>query len=277
MRGGDKGAAPVSEVEEENRIDSDAEATSSNENMEIDNSVTWERIQDLIFGMKDNINENTNAAIGDIKSDVTQIKSQIERYNETMEEVQGRISIVEDRMVGYEDLKQEISHLKRANQGYEKEKQMEACRARRNNIIINGIPGTSKDKEDVKKAFRTFIIEGLELGEEWLEKVELEDLYRFPSKKKDETSWPVFVRVEKLKYKDEMYKAAPNLKGKDRSMRNDLAPWLLVERNKLYTESDRLRAAPHNLKTRTRDTYCKVWLEVRKDAGEKWKTWDGKT
>ena len=262
---------------DEMMAESDNDAASSNDNTEIDNSVTWERIKELIYGMKESINANTNQAIGDIKTDVTQIKTQIERYNETLEEVQGRVSEVEDRMVGYEELKQEVADLKKANLDYEKEKNMAACKARRNNIIINGIQGTSKDKQDTKKAFRAFILEGLEIGEEWLEKLELEELYRFPAKKKDEPSWPVFVRVEKLRYKDEMYKAAPNLKGKGFSMRNDLAPWLLVERSKLYIESERLKAAPHNLKTRSRDTYNKVWLEVRKDAGEDWKPWDGKT
>ena len=297
MRGGERGNTPITYTADENLDESDTEIIFSANTEELDNTVTWQRIKELVVTMKDSINENTNQAIGEIKSEVTQLKTQMEKYNDKIEDVQGRmcqveenfekyndtveevqvrVSQVEDKVEQMAELRKEVAELKKFQADHVKNMNMEACRVRRNNIIINGIPGTSKDKKDAKKAFKDFIIDGLELGMEWLKHVELEELYRFPAKKDDDTSWPLFVRVEKLRFKDEMYRAAFNLKDKGISMRNDLAPWLLVERSKLYIESKRLKESPHNLKTRMRDTYDKVWLEVRKTAKDDWKTWDGK-
>ena len=256
---------------------SDTEVANLEDTETVDNTVTWQRIKELVVTMKDSINDNTNQAIGEVKSEVSHIKVQMEKYNGTIEEVQGRVSQVEDKVEKMEDLRSEVETLKKYHADHIKEMNKEVCRVRRNNIIINGIPGTSKNKQDAKKAFEDFIIDGLELGTEWLKKVEIEELYRFPAKKTEETSWPLFVRVEKVKYKEEMYKAAFKLKDKGFSMRNDLAPWLLVKRSKLYIESKRIQESPHNLKTRMRDTYDKVWLKVRKTVKDEWKTWDGKT
>ena len=154
----------------------------------VDNTVTWQRIKELVVTMKDSINYNTNQAIGEVKSEVSHIKVQMEKYNGTIEEVQGRVSQVEDKVEKMEDLRSEVETLKKYHADHIKEMNKEVCRARRNNIIINGVPGTSKNKQDAKKAFEDFIIDGLELGTEWLKKVEIEELYRFPAKKTEETS-----------------------------------------------------------------------------------------
>ena len=314
---GEKGNPITSDKSEETMMDSDPEIEINPQG-----SVTWAHLKEMLSSLKESINENTNKAIGAVKADVTEIKTQLEKYNDNLEEVQNRVGKVEDKVDKFNEdleevqeevqtrmsqvegkadkyreeleevqdrvgrvednvgtineLKEEIAALKDEQKRTKDEREKEACRVRRNNIIINGIPGQSKDRKDVKKAFRDFILKGLELGQEWLEDIEVDEIYRFPGKKTDE-GWPMFVRVSRIKYKEDMYKAAHNLKGKGFSMRNDLAPHLLKERSKLQVESRRLRAEPLNRKTKIRDTSFKVWMEVRKTDKDDWEPWDGLT
>ena len=296
-RTGDKNSVTVTDLVEDIMGDRETDLANRTEDLEPQSSVTWGLLKEMLTSLKDSINENTNNAIGAVKTEVSQIKTQLEKYNdnleevqnrvgqveerveqqsENLEEVQNRVSEVEDKVEGIKELRAEIAALKKEQASTKKEREAEACRIRKNNIIINGIAGTSKERKDVRKAFNKFVLEGLELSQEWLDNIEIEEIYRFPSKK-TEDPWPLFIKLSKIKYKEDMYRAAPNLKGKGFNMRNDLAPHLLVERNKLQAESRRLKGDPLNLKTKIRDTATKVWMEIRKNDKDEWKPWDGKT
>ena len=90
-------------------------------------------------------------------------------------------------------------------------------------------------------------------------------------------AWPLFVKLGKTRHREDIYRAAPNLKGSKITMRNDLAPFLLRRRKKLIDKQTILRNQPHNYDTKLRDTAFKVWLEYKKPGEEEWESWEGTT
>ena len=140
-------------------------------------------------------------------------------------------------------------------------------------MIINGLPGHSKETKDAWQTFVTLCVDDLELGEDWVREAGIAEVYRFPSKKKTDL-WPLFVRFGSTRPKDDMFKAAPKLKGKGYSLRHDLAPHLVAERNDLIKTSVRIRKEPHNLLTKLRESPFRVWLVFRKNASDDWETWE---
>ena len=74
--------------------------------------------------------------------------------------------------------------------------------------------------------------------------------------------------------KDDLFRAAHNLKGTNITLRHDLAPCLIEERNNHNKTAIRLRKDPYNLLTRIRETSFEVRLLVRKTAEEDWKEWN---
>ena len=107
--------------------------------------------------------------------------------------------------------------------------------------------------------------------------LDLKEDYRFPAKIGDEP-WLLFVSFNKSLQREDFCKAAPKLKGKGIVIRNDLAPCLIAERNKLKKVSDKLKENPTNYRTKIRDTPFNVWLEVLKPGGKMWEAEEeGKT
>ena len=151
---------------------------------------------------------------------------------------------------------------------------LEACRARKNNVIIKGIKGGNKEPEVAWANFNKFCEKELKLSKEWIEKVDINELYHFPAKG-GEGPMPLFVSFAKSRHREEMYKAAPNLKGSDFSLRSDLAPCLLKTRKHLIAESAVLRKDPHNCNTKIRDSAFNVWMLVCRQNSNKWFKWKG--
>ena len=53
--------------------------------------------------------------------------------------------------------------------------------------------------------------ENLKLSQDWINKVDIDEIYHFPPK--GDGAWPLFVKFGKAKQREDLFKAAPNLKG----------------------------------------------------------------
>ena len=111
------------------------------------------------------------------------------------------------------------------------------------------------------------------MSEEWINQVDLKEVYHFPPK--GDGIWPLFVGLNKSTHREDIYRSAFNLKDSGKSIRNDLAPCLLRLRKTLKKEQDRVTKAPYNFQTKLRDTPFRVWLEIQKPKRNKWETWEG--
>ena len=224
--------------------------------------------------MEKNITRNINAQIdikvGGIKEDISEIKVQMEKSNGKFEEMQSRISTVEDKVNNLEQLGEEIDTIKTEWDDVLEEINIEACRARKNNVIIQGVTGGSKDVDIARENFNRTCKENLKLSQDWLDKVDIDEIYHFPPK--GDGAWPLFVKFGKAKLREDLFKAAPNLKGSKIYLRNDLAPCLLRKRKKLLVEQETLRANPHNYQTRMRDSAFDVWMDVLKPNETVWES-----
>ena len=192
-----------------------------------------------------------------------------------VEEAENRISHLEDKAPMIEDNHAEIEILKAENASMKKVLQMDECSKRRNNFVINGLEGKDCKMKEAEMIFQDLCENKLKLGREWAQTVVINKIYRFPPKDRSLNSWPMFMSLNTLSKKDDIYQAAHNLRDTGIFLRNDLAPHLREEKKNLIKESIRLRAAPHNLDTRLRDAWNKVWLVYKKAGEEKWQIWEG--
>ena len=228
--------------------------------------------------MQKNITTTINAQIDvkmeGIKDEISELKTQMEKSNNGFEEMHNRISTVEDKVNSLENIGEEIDSIRTEWNEALTEINIEACRARKNNIIFLGIQGGSKDQNVARQNFNKVCLENLKMSQEWLDKVDIDEIYHF-TPKGGEGPWPLFVRFGKSHHKDDLFRASPNLKGSKIVMRNDLAPCLVRKKKKLYQDSIRLKAEPLNHKTRFRDSSFDVWLELLKPNGKDWAAWNG--
>ena len=257
-----------------------ANETSISPDNEIDTSqveqepeLSMAAIKALMIGMRDNIKQSTQEMIGELRKDVNEIKDILDKNNSRLEEAENRISTIEDRMQNVEEVNTEVDTLRETMNTAIANYNKDACKARRNNVIVQGLPGTSKDTKVARQTLEKLCLENMKLGKEWVDNMQINETYRFPSKKKGD-SWPLFVSFCKLTQREEFYRAAPNLKGTDIRVQNDLAPCLVAEKKRLYIVAQGLQEPPTNYKTRSRDTSMRVWLEIRKPGTEDWEEWE---
>ena len=196
------------------------------------------------------------------------------KLDNRMEEAETRIVEVEDGVEKLQALPPEVEVIFGHIDKIYSVLQIDACANRRNNIIINGIPGKKATIKEAETTFRNLCRNEMKLGEVWANTVVLNEVYRFPAKDKKSESWPLFVSLSSLSRKDEFFKATPNLKGTGIFVRNDLAPHLLEEKSELHKKANKLKVAPYNFRTKVRDTYNKVWLEYLREGDTKWKVWN---
>ena len=206
-----------------------------------------------------------------VRKDISEINEKLDKSNSRFEEAEGRISNLEDRMQNVEELNTEVDTLRKLILEVRKEYNFDACNARKNNIIVQGIPESTKDPRVARATFETLCRDDMKMGEQWIKELDLKEVYRFPAKNREDP-WLLFVSFNKSIQREDFYKATPNLKGKGIVVRNDLAPCLIAERNELAKVADRLKATPHNYRTKLRDTAFRVWLEFLKPGAEKWET-----
>ena len=249
------------------------------DNLDNNSRLTIGLLKHFIEKMEKNITTNINATIdrkvGGIKDEIGELKVQMEKSNGNFEEMQTRISNVEDQVHNLEGIGEVVEIMKTEFDEAVNEINKEACRARKNNVIFHGVAGGSKDTVIARQNFDRVCLQNLKMSQEWLDKVDIDEIYHFPAKR-DEDPWPLFVKFGKAKNREDLYKAAPNLKGSNIVMRNDLAPWLLRKRAILKTESDKLKLNPYNYRTRHRDSPFDVWVEILKPNATKWITWNGR-
>ena len=251
---------------------SDGEPEIRPNTMENSSAVTVGLMKEMMKEMRDGINSDTGALLAVVRNDISIINEKIDKYSDRFDEAETRISNLEDKMANIEDVNPIIytlqEQLKTAIANYD----IDACRARKNNVLIHGLTGTSKDTKVAMKDFLNLCAKDMELDEEWISKLDLKDVYRFPAKKKTDP-WPMFVSFNKSMQREEFYRAAPKLKGKGIVIKNDLAPCLIVEKNSLKKIGDKLKEPPTNYQTRFRDTAFKVRLEILKPGKKEWETW----
>ena len=107
-----------------------------------------------------------------------------------------------------------------------KDMEKDACRIRKNNIIFHRVQGGSEDTNVALANFKRVCRENLKMSEDWIQNVDIKEIYHFPAKG-GEGTWPLFVSLGKSKHREDLFRASPNLKGSKIVMRNDLAPHLL--------------------------------------------------
>ena len=270
-------STPRSTRATENAISHDTDDDQSTDSQvgeqENERPMTYSLCKELMKEMRDDINNNTDKKVNAITQDVSYIKNSLTAFGEKMEEAETRIGEAEDRIEKIEEIGGEIDNFREVFENSIDQTNREASIARKNNVIINGIAGDPKGgRKEAMASLKKLCIVDLKLGEEWFAEADVVEIYRFPAKKKTD-HWPIFVRFGDISFKDDMFKAATNLKGTSISLRHDLAPWLIVERNRLIKISTNLRKEPKNLLTKLRETPFKVKLVTRKNAEEEWKVW----
>ena len=115
--------------------------------------------------MQENINLILNKKIDEIKADVGQIKEHLENNNGRFEEMENRISEVEDKVNDINEVTTEVDRLRATLDNYMSQTNLDAMKARRNNMIIQGIPGKSKDTNVAMASFLTFCKDNLKLSD----------------------------------------------------------------------------------------------------------------
>ena len=224
-------------------------------------SVSINLLKELMSRVTANINGQMERMLGGIREDVSQIKEQLEKYNQNQEEVEERISNVEDKVEAFQEVGKNLDAFKEEFKQAISEINIEACPARKNNIIFHGIPGKTKDPKVAMDTFKSVCADKLKMSSEWIREVDITEVYRFPPKGgTDKDDWCLFVSLAKTRHREDLYRNAFHLKDTGISMRNDLAPCLLRVRKILSNEADKLKAAPYNYRTRLRDSAFDVWL-----------------
>ena len=147
--------------------------------------------------MENNFSKKLDRMEKDIREDVSEIKTQLENYNGTMEEFQDRLGEVEDKMVKVDTLEEEFISFRKEWESSLTEIQKEACNARKNNIIFQGVKGGSKDPKIAMANFKRTCIENLKLSQEWVDNVDIVEVYHFTPK--GDGAWPLFVKLGKYK------------------------------------------------------------------------------
>ena len=98
--------------------------------------------------MRDDINNNTDKKMNVIKQDVSFIKNSLKGYSDRLEETENRIGEAEDRLDRMEGLGSEVDIIRELLEKHIEQTNKEACMARKDNVIVNGLPGFSKDPVD---------------------------------------------------------------------------------------------------------------------------------
>ena len=97
--------------------------------------------------------------------------------------MQQRISNVEDKV---EDVTKIGTELKSFRTDWDEaisEINLDASRARKNNIILQGIPGGGdKDQAKALNTFMKLCTDTLKMSEKWIDELSLNECYRFPQR-----------------------------------------------------------------------------------------------
>ena len=232
-------------------------------------------LKGMMDKMETNINKKIDRSREELKADVNMVKEHLEKYSEKMEEVETRLGDTEDRMDKMGEAIEEIFDFKAEWEKNLTDFNLDQCRMRRNNIIFHGVKGGSKNQTVAQSNFERVCRENLKMSNEWIENVDIIEIYHFPPKG-GEGAWPLFVSFAKTKHREDLFRASPNLKDSGITMRNDLAPWLLRFRKKLIAASNTLKTDNPDIKTKLRDTPYKVWLLVKMPNNKDWETWKGR-
>ena len=241
---------------------------------EANDTVPIALIRELISQVETNLSNKFDKAVDEIKGDVSQIKLHLEQYNENFREVQERISDVEDKVAIIDTFTEELEIFKQEWKVSLSEINLDACRMRKKNVIIQGVKGECKDPEVALKNFQKVCLENLKMTKEWVDNVDLNEVYHF-TPKGGEGPWPLFISFAKSRQREDLFRAAPNLKDSGITLRNDLAPCLLKIRNSLIEVGDQLKKDPYNCNTRLRDSPYDVWMIVKRPNTSKWFRWKG--
>ena len=98
----------------------------------------------------------TETLLSVVRKDKREINEKIDESNRRFKEAEGRISNLEDRMQNAEELNTEVDALRELVLEVRKEYSYDASNATKNNIIIQGILGSTRDPRVARKTFETF-------------------------------------------------------------------------------------------------------------------------
>ena len=199
----DKSNLTISDVVE--GLLSDAEPENRADPLENSSPMTTGLMKEMMSSVRDSKNSTTEALLLEVRKDISAINDKLDKTHERfeaaerrisnieektdknserMETAEGRISDMEDRMNNMEGMNAEIDALREALANAIAGYDIDACRARKNNVIIHGLPGTSKDPREAEKTFLDLCLNTMGLGEGWIKNVDIKDAYRFlPGKK----------------------------------------------------------------------------------------------
>ena len=184
----------------------DSEEEEIIETLDPPNAKMIELMQKMIDKLEVNINTKLDRSVNEIKEDVSKIKEQIENYNGKFEEVQNRLGDCEDRVDKMGEVIEEVYDIKTEWEKTIKDMEKDACRIRKNNIIFHGVQGGSKDTNVALANFKRVCREYLKMSEDWIQNVDIKEIYHFPAKG-GEGTWPLFVSLGKSKHREDLFRA----------------------------------------------------------------------
>ena len=212
----------------------------------LDNSspVTIDIIKELMQKLEGNINARTDSKVDEVKNEVVHVKSHLDKFSDKFENMHERINNIEDQMEDFTQLESDLTSFKDQWDTSLSEINLEACRARKNNIIFQGIPGGNKDAKKSMNTFLKLCSDTLEMPKRWIEEVDVNECYCFPPPppphKGGKGNWPMFLSLAKSRHREDLYKNAYKLKDSGIYMQDDLAPCLTRKRKDLQKEANNL-------------------------------------
>ncbi|CAG9773580.1 unnamed protein product [Ceutorhynchus assimilis] len=139
-----------------------------------------------------------------IQSDITEIKSELEKQNISVLELQQKITVLETENA---TLKEKLERIEQEG--------------KKNNIILFGLQEEENDQQNLRKNIIKFCVDRLEVS---IAEEDLNDVYRLG--KPNSRSRGVLIKLVRAHIKQEILKNARKLKNTGFSLTNDLIPEL---------------------------------------------------
>ena len=247
-----------------------------------DDDRRMDKNDELVESMNTSVNritENLDKIIprmGEIENRLTSIEdrldsvSDLERNLETLEDVEQalpRISSIEDRLTQIEKKLEDNGKMSKQIEDLQEKALWEEYDRKKDNLIVYGLEG-SESFEKTTEVAKQFMKDGLKLDSEWVDNLQLKSCIRLQGHGKG----PLPLRMTFFwpEDKDKCLKAGHNLRNTKLSLRTDLPKLMRIERAKLASKAYGMKKRGEAKHTKIREKGISLWLEIKKNDGEKW-------
>ena len=132
-------------------------------------------MKELINKLESNINARINSKIDEVKEEVGQVKNHLNRFDDNFDEIHQRISNVEDKVEDIDEVKTELKSFRTDWDEAISQINLDASRARKNNIIFQGIPGGNNDSDQAHEVFMKLCTDTLKMSQKWIDELSLNE------------------------------------------------------------------------------------------------------